>query len=128
MTSANHKYILYLVCFSIVPVITLAVFGTSVFTDKRPLIGSGAAIAFFFLYEIVVMRMMNPKSPAITTPGRFLNLFMGLKAVKILLSLVWITLYAVAIKVETKRFALVFAALYLIYLLFETLYLTRNRK
>jgi hypothetical protein len=127
MRQVNYKYMLYLICFSLVPITGLAVWGESVFTDKRPLMGSGVAIAFFFLYEILVMQVMDKKSLRLT-PRRFVNLFMGLKAVKIGLSMGFIAIYAGAIGVETKRFALVFAALYSIYLLFDTLYLIRNKK
>jgi hypothetical protein len=51
-----------------------------------------------------------------------------LKAGKILLSLVFIALYAIAVKVEMKRFVLVFIALYLVYLLFDTFYLAKKEK
>jgi hypothetical protein len=127
MTSVNNKYILYLVFFSTALIISLAVFGESIFTDVRPRRGTSAAIAFFFLYEILVMLVVNKKSTTLTPP-QFVNLFMALKAGKILLSFVFIAIYAIAIKVETKRFALVFATLYLLYLLFDTFYLTRNKK
>jgi hypothetical protein len=101
--------------------------GKLIFTDTPPLAGTGAAIAFFFLYEILVMLITNRKSKSIT-PRQSVNLFLGLKVGKILLSLVFIVIYALAVKVETKRFVLIFVALYFIYLMFDTIYLARNEK
>jgi hypothetical protein len=127
MGPVDNKYAVYLVLFTAVLGVSLAIFGESVFTDERPVKGTAAAIVFFFLYEILVMLVVNKRITALT-PRQFVNLFMALRGVKIFLSLVFIAIYAVAFKVEAKRFALVFAALYALYLLFDTLYLSRNKK
>lgn len=125
--SVNRTYTLFLICFSAELIIGLVLFRDAIFTDVRPFAATIAAIAFFFLYEILTVRLVSKKNQAIT-PRRFVNLFMALKTGKILLSFAYAAIYAVAIHVDVKRFTLVFAALYFLYLLFDTLYLARNKK
>jgi hypothetical protein len=98
-----------------------------IFTDVRPYTGIAVAMAFFFLYESMVILLTSKKKESIT-PRQSVNLFMGLKVGKILLSLIFATVYALAVKIEVKRFVLVFVALYFIYLLFDTIYLAKNEK
>jgi hypothetical protein len=98
-----------------------------IFTDVRPYTGIVATTAFFFFYEILVILLTSKKKENIT-PRQSINLFMGLKVGKILLSLIFATVYALAVKIEVKRFILVFVALYFIYLLFDTIYLAKNEK
>lgn len=125
MASVNNKYVLYLVLLNTVLITGLILWGKSVFTDMRPFTGTGAAIAFFFLYEILVILITGRKSKTVT-PRQSVNLFMGLKVGKILLSFLFIAIYAIAVKIEIKRFTLVFIALYFIYLLFDTIYLAKK--
>jgi hypothetical protein len=106
---------------------SLILFGKWVFTNSRPLVGISTALVFFFLYEIAVILITKKKSRTIT-PRQSVNLFLGLKAGKMLLSLIFVTVYALAVKIEVKRFVLVFIAVYFIYLLFDTFYLARNEK
>jgi hypothetical protein len=85
------------------------------------------AIAFFFLYEVMVILLTEKKKKTLT-PRQSINLFLGLKVGTIILSLAFIAIYALAVKVEMKRFALVFIGLYFIYLLFDTAYLAKKEK
>ncbi|MDR0413774.1 MAG: hypothetical protein LBH61_08250 [Dysgonamonadaceae bacterium] len=121
----SSRYIACLVLLNLVLTVGLMLFRSSVFTDSRPYTGAGVAIAFFFFYEIAVILLTQKKT---VTPRQSVNLFLGLKAGKIVLSLVFVTLYALVVKVEVKRFVLVFVLLYFIYLLFDTIYLTKNEK
>jgi hypothetical protein len=125
MIAFKNKYMLYLILLTAAVAAGWAVFGRTVFADVQPFAATGAAIAFFFLYEALVLQAAGRKSKA-PAPRRSLGLFMALKGGKILLSLVWVAVYAAAAGVEVKRFTLAFAALYFIYLLFDTLYLMKK--
>jgi hypothetical protein len=58
-----------------------------------------------------------------TTPRASVNNFLMLKVAKILVSLAIITYYIIVCKENIKQFLLGFAAIYLIYLVFDTVYL-----
>ena len=91
------------------------------------MVGVIFALALFFLYELFVILFAEYKSEIIS-PRQSINLFLGFKVGKIILSLLFIAFYAIIVKVEIKQFILVFLALYLIYLLFDTVYLTSREK
>ena len=116
MTSTHKKYMLCLILLSAALIIAWASLGDAVFADARPRRLTNAAIAFFFLCETLMMWMTEKKGQSLT-PRRFVQIFMGMKAGKIFLSLFFTAIYALAGGAGAKRFALVFAALYLIYLL-----------
>jgi hypothetical protein len=79
------------------------------------------------LYEITAILTIEKKRKTVT-PRQSVNLFLVLKVGKIILSLFFVMAYALAVKIDVKRFALVFAALYFVYLLFDTIYLAKNEK
>jgi hypothetical protein len=93
----------------------------------QPFVWTIGAMAFFFLYEIAAILVSEKKRKTIT-PRQSVNLFLGLKVGKIFLSLIFVTVYALAVRIEVKRFVLIFVLLYFIYLLFDTIYLTKNEK
>jgi hypothetical protein len=97
------------------------------FTEVTPYIWTEIAIAFFFLYEAGTIWITDSKRKTLS-PRQSINLFLGLKVGKIILSLVLATIYAAAIKIELKRFILVFVAVYLIYLLLDTIYLASKKE
>jgi hypothetical protein len=110
-------------------VVTAAVsFGHLIFRDIFPLGWTIGAIGFFALYELATICITNKKKNTIPSARQSINLLLGLKIGKMLLSLFFVLIYAVAVKIEMKRFVAVFLVLYLIYLLFNTLYLTRREK
>jgi hypothetical protein len=127
MESLKNKYIAGLVILNALLVLGLLLCRTFIFSDVRPFVWSGIAIVFLFLYELMLILITGKKSDTIS-PRKSINLFLGLKVGKILLSLLFITVYALAIKIELRSFVLVFVALYFIYLLFDTIYLTKNEK
>jgi len=132
MLSHKFIYIIFwtvlncvLTCFLIA---ILAVYGKSIFEDAHSMIGIPYALAMFFLYELFVIIFTETKYQTVS-PRQSVNLFLGFKAGKIILSLLFIVIYAVVVKLEFLRFLLVFVVLYLIYLLFDTIYLvTREKK
>ena len=127
MWSNKTKYILYLAILNCLLTALLVSCWTSVFEYGRSMGGITLAMAMFFLYELFVIIFTENKYQTIS-PRQSINLFLGFKVGKIILSFLFIVIYISIVKVERKRFIMVFVALYLIYLLFDTLYLvTRER-
>lgn len=122
-----NKYILYLILLNTVLSTSLILFWKSIFAGVQPFVWTAAAMSFFFLYEVIVILITEKKRKTIT-PRQSVNLFLGLKVGKIFLSLVFVTIYALAVKIEVKRFVLIFVLLYFIYLLFDTIYLAKKEK
>jgi hypothetical protein len=128
MLSSIYKYILYLVIPSGVLLTLYGVYARVIFEDTRPYVWILAAIALLFFYETVVMWFIESKSKTITA-RQSLNLFLGFKVGKILLSLLFIIIYAIIVKVELKNFVGAFLVIYFTYLLADTLYwLSREKK
>ena len=127
MLSRKSNYILLLVVLNGVLTALFAVFGKYIFEDARSILGITFALILFFLYELFVILFTENKYKDIS-PRQSVNLFLGFKAGKIILSLLFIVIYAVIVKVEFMRFLLVFVILYLIYLLFDTIYLVSREK
>lgn len=123
----KNKYISYLVILNGVLTTMLLSFRNTIFGDIRPLMGIAFAMALFLLYETFVIVFTEKKSETIT-PRQSINLFLGLKVGKIILSLLFIAVYAITVKVELKQFILIFVILYIIYLLFDTIYLANREK
>jgi hypothetical protein len=99
----------------------------TLFPDMRPFGWTIGAIIFLSFYELITIWITDKKGNTISA-RQSVNLLMGLKVGKILLSLFFILIYSVTVKIEMKHFVLVFLALYLIYLLFDTLYLMSREK
>jgi hypothetical protein len=85
------------------------------------------AVAFLFLCELAIILIIDKKSKTVSV-RQSINLFMGLKVGKILLSLFFVAIYTIAVKTEVKRFVMVFLGIYLIYLVFDTFYLMSKEK
>ncbi|GHT63850.1 hypothetical protein FACS189451_11010 [Bacteroidia bacterium] len=97
------------------------------FPDMKPVWWTIGAIVFFFLSELATVLIVDQKSKTLSAQ-QSVNLLMGLKAGKILLSVFFVLIYAVAVKIEIKTFIMAFVLLYLIYLVFDTLYLLGREK
>ncbi|MCL1868751.1 MAG: hypothetical protein FWF72_07420 [Paludibacter sp.] len=85
------------------------------------------SLLLFFVIELAVILIIF-KTDKSVSPRQSVNVFMGLKVGKILLSICFITIYLLAIKVESKRFLIVFVILYFIYLIFDTVFLMQQQK
>ena len=128
MMSHKNKYILYLVFLNGLLITSLILWGRIIFEDARSIGGIAMATAMFFLYELFVVLFTEKISKTINS-RQSVNLFLAFKAGKIILSLLFIAIYAIIVKVELRRFVLVFIVLYFIYLFFDTVYLvTREKK
>jgi len=127
MISRKIKYILALTVLNCVLTALLISCWKFVFEDVRSVIGITFALVLFFLYEAFVIIFTENKSETMN-PRQSVNLFLGFKAGKIILSLIFVTIYAIIVKIELMRFIMVFVALYLIYLVFDTIYLLSREK
>jgi hypothetical protein len=121
-----QKYIIYLVLLNALLTTGLVLLWNLIFVGVSPS-WVGVGLALLFVYELIVIVITEKKRETVT-PRQSVNLFLGLKVGKIILSLLFIAIYAIASRVELKRFILVFVALYLVYLLFDTIYLARGEK
>ena len=127
MLSHKNKYILYLSALNGLLITLLIVWGKIIFYYGQSIGGIAMVIALFFLYELFVILFTEKISKAINS-RQSVNLFLAFKAGKIILSLLFIAIYAAIVKVELRRFILVFIILYFIYLLFDTVYLVSREK
>ena len=73
---------------------------------------------FFLLFEYVYAGIFD--KIRLNYPKQLLALYMGKKAVKMLLSIVLVAVYCIAVRHEAHAFALTFGANYLVFLTFET--------
>ena len=125
--SHKNTYILSLAVLNAVLAVLLVSGWKVVFEDARSVIGIAFALVMFVFYELFVILFTEHKTKMIS-PQQSVNLFLGFKAGKIILSLLFIAIYAILVKEEIKRFVGVFLVLYFIYLLFDTVYLTSREK
>ena len=120
-------YIIGIIALTAVLITGLILFRDMIYTDTFPFWWTFGAITFLFLYELATILIIDKKSNAISAQ-KSVNLYLGLKVGKILLSVFFVLIYAVVVKLEMKRFIMVFVLLYFIYLVFNTLYLSSREK
>ena len=96
-----------------------------IFINSTVHLWANISLLFFLLIELTIIFIIfkNDKSE---NPRQQVNIFMAMKVGKILLSICFIMIYVLAIKTETKHFLIVFAILYLIYLIFDTVFLLKK--
>jgi drug/metabolite transporter (DMT)-like permease len=127
MLSQKNKYILYLVLLNGL-LTTVLLFGEGyIFQDKRSIIGVIAAMVMFLFFGLFFIIYTDKKSKTINS-RQSVNLVLGFKVGKIVLSLIFIVIYAIFVKIELKRFLVVFLVLYFIYMFFDTSYLMNREK
>ena len=122
MRTLSIKYILGL---AVMTTAIIVVF--TEFPDIAPFGWAMGAVVFLFICELANILITDRKSNTISA-RQSVNLVMGLKVGKILLSLLFLLIYWITVKIEIKRFLLVFLTLYLIYLVFDTFYLMSKEK
>jgi len=127
MLSHKSKYILFLAVLNCLLTVLLVFDWKIVFEDVHSVIGITFALIMFFLYQLFVIVFTENKGDTVS-PRQSINLFLGFKAGKIILSLLFIAIYMIIVKVELKPFIVVFAALFFIYLLFDTVYWINREK
>ena len=121
------KYIFLLIALSVLIYILIYFGGMFVFEDSRSLIGVAAAVLLLILFELFVIFHADRKSKSMRKT-QSVNLILGYKTGRILISIIFLAVYAFAVKIEIKRFIVVFLFLYLIFLLFDTVYLVKRER
>jgi FlaA1/EpsC-like NDP-sugar epimerase len=113
----------YLTCSLMLALILLLNnFRGELFVKAEPYWWCQASVLLLGLYEIAAVFIVNKKYKSVS-PRQSINLFMGLKVGKILLSVFFVMLYAFMVKMEMRRVIIIFVTLYLIFLAFDTIYL-----
>lgn len=113
----------YLILITVFLWVLVSMFWNQFFTNESLLFWTTGTISFLFLYELITIIIVN-KQAKVARPQQLVTLYMFLKGTKIFLFLGTLIIYMLAVKVETKRFVLVAVALYFIYLLLDTLFLS----
>ena len=97
------------------------------FTNIEPWIWLTILFSFLVAYAASTVVIINKKKKT-ATAKQITLIYMALRAVRLLVFLAIIMVYMVVVKIEVKRFALVAIAMYLLYLLLDTLFLSITEK
>lgn len=106
--------------------LTLVVIAMSVVLRKSLTVWWPAVTCFFFIVSITVYFFSEKAKKK--DMRRFVNLYMALTVVKMVLYLAIILVYTLNFREDGKRFAITFLAYYLIYTVFETIKLAKKDK
>ncbi len=84
-------------------------------------------VSFFLIFEVALVSYVVAQSMKVSSK-KMVNVYMLTKVVKIVISLIFIGIYAIAVKENIKTFVLVFIVFYLLYLLAETIIFSKLEK
>lgn len=73
---------------------------------------------YFYLFGLFSIYMFD--ACRLHAPQKMLLLYLAIKMIKIIFSLILLLIYCIAVREEAKAFLLTFISFYLIYLIFET--------
>lgn len=73
---------------------------------------------YFYLFGLFSIQMFDACRRH--APQRLLLLYMAIKVIKMILSLLLLVIYCIAVREEAKAFLLAFVLFYLLYLIYET--------
>jgi hypothetical protein len=102
-------------------------FRDELFANAEPYGWCQAGILLLSFYEVAAVFIVDRKYKSVS-PRQSINLLMALKMGRILLSVLFAVIYAVAVKIELRQFVIIFVTLYLIFLAFDTIYLICREK
>lgn len=122
-----RKYSIVLTLMVAILIFCLKTLQDKLFSHEIVLNWTVGACLFLWIYEWITIKIVEAKNKTVS-PRQSINLFMGLKVGKILLSVFFIMIYSLSVKVEMMRFVMVFVGLYLIFLVFDTIYLVSREK
>jgi hypothetical protein len=122
-----QKYSIVLTLMVAILIFCLKTLQDKLFSHEIVLNWTVGACLFLWIYEWITIKIVEAKNKTVS-PRQSINLFMGLKVGKILLSVFFIMIYSLSVKVEMMRFVMVFMGLYLIFLVFDTIYLVSREK
>jgi hypothetical protein len=126
MKTVNLLLAILVVLMGIISAILLN-FGDSLLTNRTPVYWLMGVNIALMLYELMTVFIIEKKRET-ANPRQLVNMYMGLKVIRLLLSLFFVVVYYFAVGEEMKRFAMVFVVIYLVYLLFDTMYLAKGEK
>jgi len=126
MKRIKTTFILTLVALTVILFAAGAMF-PQIFISATVHLWINISLLLFFVIELVMILIIF-KPDTKNRPSQSVTIFMGLKVGKMLLSICFITIYILSIKIENKRFLTVFILLYLIYLILETIFLMKRQK
>jgi hypothetical protein len=129
MREAKNKYSSIGILFIVTALVaaTLNIFQDKLFVESIPCYYLTGMVLFLFAYELSTIIIVKKKMKT-ANPRQIVSIYMLLKGGKLFLFLAGLVIYMLAVKIETKRFVLVAVAIYFIYLLFDTLFLTSTEK
>ncbi|MFR9166578.1 MAG: hypothetical protein ACLVKO_10330 [Dysgonomonas sp.] len=84
-------------------------------------------IFFFIITESIMMYYVASQIKNVSSK-KMVNVYMMAKVVKIILALIFVTVYALAVKENLKNFVLIFLVFYVLYLFVETFLFSRIEK
>jgi len=84
-------------------------------------------VFYFLILEILIINIVYTYSKKISSK-QLVNLYLSAKVVKLLTSLIFVTIYALVVGENIKSFVLVFVAFYALYLFIETFMFSKIEK
>ena len=127
MLTIKNSYLLYLVVLCVALTLLLIICGNLIFKELIAIKATVAAIGMFTVFEVFSVLFIENKSKK-QNLRQSVNVLMGMKVGKTLLTLLFFIVYAFTVHVELERFIIVFLVLYFLYLFSDTIYLTRREK
>ncbi|MDR0541989.1 MAG: hypothetical protein LBH19_07220 [Dysgonamonadaceae bacterium] len=97
------------------------------FTNIEPWVWLAGLFIFLLMYAVSTVFIVNKKKKT-ASAGQLASVYMALKAVRLLVFTGTVLVYILTVKMETKRFVLAAVAIYFVYLLLDTLFLTVTEK
>lgn len=127
MKKITLKWITALCILTVVVIAVFVIFKGFLFQLESTYFWIVSSVVFYYIYELFTIITVDKKKRTLKS-GQVVNLYMALKVLKIFLSLIISLSYIFLVKVEVKRFILLFVLVYFIFLLFDTIYLARGEK
>jgi len=127
MLTHRNKYIFFLAVLNCLLTTLLIIYWKIIFKDVRSVVGITFALILFFLCELFVI-LYTERKIGFLSARQSINLFLGYKAGKMFLAFLFLAVYVAIVRVEQRRFIMIFLIFYLIYLLFDTIYLASREK
>jgi len=85
-------------------------------------------IVFFFIVLESALMSFVVSSSKTSSSKKMVNVYMLTKVIKVIVSLIFITIYALAVKENIKSFVLVFISFYVLYIIAETYLFSKIEK
>jgi len=97
------------------------------FSNIEPRVWLTGLFIFLMAYGVSTVLIVN-KNKQTMRPNQFVSLYMLLKLVRLIVFVAALIVYAVAVKIELKRFMLFAIAMYCVYTVIITIFITMTEK